>query len=95
MKIKTKSGFVCDVDETKVKDWRFAKNLAKCDAEPTMVQGMTFVVPFLLGEDGENALMEHVKEKDGTIPTPKMIAEFKEILDLIGAEAKKSESSQV
>jgi hypothetical protein len=55
---------------------------------------MTTCLPFLLGEDGENALMEHVKEKDGSIPAEKMINEFREILDLLGAKVKKLASSQ-
>lgn len=94
MKIQTKSGFVCNIDEKKVKDWRFAKALAKCDVEATAIQGMSMAVTFLLGDSGEAALMEHVKEKSGTIPTEKVISEFKEILDLAGAEIKKSQSSQ-
>jgi hypothetical protein len=38
--------------------------------------------------------MEYVTEKDGSIPTEKMISEFREILELLGAEVKKSASSQ-
>ena len=47
MKIQTKSGFVCEVDEAKVTDWRFCKALAKCDSgdESAMIQGVTYVVP--------------------------------------------------
>ena len=93
MKIQTKSGFVCNVDENKAKDWRFAKNLAKLDDTSTILQGMAFVVPFLLGDDGEKALMEHVKDKKGIYPTDRILSEFREIMDLLGAEAKKSESS--
>ena len=96
MKIKTKSGFATNVNEKKVKDWRFIKALAKCDSadESKQLEGTAFVVPFLFGEDGEEALMEHVKEKDGTIPTSRILEEFKEVLVLIGNEAKKSQSSQ-
>lgn len=94
MKIQTKSGFVCNIDEDKVKDWRFARALAKCDAETTAIQGMSMAVTFLLGDSGESALMDHVKEESGAIPTEKVISEFKEILELAGAEIKKSQSSQ-
>lgn len=92
-RIQTKSGFVCNVDENRARDWRFAKNLAKLDDTSTILQGMAFVVPFLLGEDGEKALMKHVQDKKGIYPTDKILAEFREIMDLLGAETKKSGSS--
>lgn len=96
MKIQTKSGFVCDVKEKKAKDWRFCKALADCDSksESKALQGLAFVVPWLLGEDGESKLMEHLADKDGIVPTDKVIAEFREVLFAIGAEVKKSQSSQ-
>lgn len=96
MKIQTKSGFVCNVNENKVKDWRFCKSLAKCDSgeESTVIQGLAFVVPFLLGDDNEEALIKHVSDKDGIASTDKILAEFKEILLKIGESAKKSQSSQ-
>lgn len=94
MKVKTKSGFVIEVDEKKAKDWRFAKNLAKWDDESTVIQGTSFCVPFLLGADGEKALMDHVMEKDGSIPSEKILSEFREILEQIGQSVKKSQSSQ-
>lgn len=93
MKIKTKSGFVCDVDENRGKDWRFTKALAKMENDETALVGVSFCVPFLLGEDGEKKLMEHVKEEDGSIPSDKMISEFREILVLLGEKVKKSASS--
>lgn len=96
MKIKTKSGFVCEVDAERAKDWRFCKALAKCDSEDesTMIQGITYVVPFLLGEKGEQKLMEHVKDENGHVPMEKVIQEFKNILTKMGEETKKLQSSQ-
>ena len=96
MKIKTKSGFVCEIDENRADDWDFCDYLLMCDSQATMVQGIKKAVPFLLGEKNENALKEHVKEKDGRVPASKIIAEFQEILDLIKQknETKKSSSSQ-
>ena len=96
MKIKTKSGFTCEVNEEKVKDWRFCKSLAKCDSgdESAMLQGITFVVPFLLGEDGEEALLKHITNKEGLAPTEKIIEEFKDIMNQLGEASKKSQSSQ-
>ena len=96
MKVQTKSGFVCEVDEAKVTDWRFCKALAKCDSgdESAMIQGVTYVVPYLLGDDGEEALINHVTDKNGIAPTEKIIEEFKEIMTCIGSNAKKSPPSQ-
>ena len=93
-KVKTKSGFVIDVDENRAKDWRFTRALARWENDETALVGLAECLPFLLGKDGENALMEHVKEKDGSIPADKMIEEFKEILEKLGEKVKKSESSQ-
>lgn len=96
MKVKTKSGFVCDVNAEKAKDWRFCKALAKCDSEDEsdIIKGITFVVPFLLGEKGESSLMDHVTNKDGIAPVTDIIKEFKEILEQIGEETKKLQPSQ-
>lgn len=95
MIVKTKSGFSCKVNEKKVHDWRFAKSLADCDSgdESRVIKGMTFVVPFLLGEDGEKKLSEHVADKDGIISSESIMKEFREILIYIGQnnnDAKKS-----
>ena len=94
IKVKTKSGFVIDVDENRAKDWRFTKALAKWESDETALVGLSFCLSFLLGDEGEASLMEYVTEKDGSIPTEKMISEFREILELLGEEVKKSASSQ-
>lgn len=96
MDVKTKSGFKCKVKENKLKDWRFAKALAKCDSgdESKVLEGLTFVVPFLLGEEGEAALISHVEDVDGIASTEDVIKEVKEIIALVSNEIKKSQSSQ-
>lgn len=94
MKIKTKSGFVIDIDVKRAKDWRFTKLLSKWSKDENGFEAMTDAITFLLGEDGENALMEHVKDDDGMIPAEKIISEFKEIMTLMGEKVKKSGHSQ-
>ena len=94
VKVKTKSGFVIDIDENRAKDWRFTRALAKWEKDETALIGLADALPFLLGEDGEKALMEHVKEKDGSYPAEKMIDEFRDILESLGEVIKKSASSQ-
>lgn len=96
MKIHTKSGFVCEVDEDKANDWRFVKALADCDSgdESRVLKGMAFAVPFILGEDGERKLMDYVTNEKGLIGSDKIMKEFREVLSLIGEKQKKSSSSQ-
>ena len=94
VKIKTKSGFVIEIDEKKGADWRFTKALAQWENDETVLQGLSFCVPFLLGDAGEKALMEHVKQDDGSIPAEMVINEFREILNLLGDKVKKLASSQ-
>lgn len=96
MEIHTMSGFVCKVNENKAKDWRYVKALAEWDSgdESRALKGVTAAIPLLLGNDGEQKLMEHVTDKDGIVDTEAMISEFKEIVLLMGEEVKKSRSSQ-
>lgn len=94
MKVKTSSGFKYEINENKLKDWDFAKAIAKCDSgdESKIIEGMTFVVPFMLGDDGEKALMDHVRDKEGIAATTDILREIKEIIKLVGEEVKKSAS---
>lgn len=96
VEIQTKSGFVWNVDEKRVTDWDFAKALAESESEDvgTQVKAIAFLVPYLLGKDGEAALADHVKDENGVKPTLKVISEFREILNLLGEKSKKSASSQ-
>lgn len=96
MKIKTKSGFSCEVNPNKIKDWRFIKALAKCDSKDESVQleGITFVIPFLFGDEGEAKLIKHLEDDNGIASTDKMIATFREVVTMLGKEVKKSQSSQ-
>lgn len=94
MKIKTKSGFEWNVNEKKISDWRYVKAAARINSgnEAAILEGITFCIPFILGEDGEKALIDHVEENE-MVDTEKMIAEFLEITQLIGEKTKKSKSS--
>ena len=62
MKIKTKSGFVCEIDENRADDWDFCDYLLMCDSQATMVQGIKKAVPFLLGEKKEIILLFPLKD---------------------------------
>lgn len=90
MKIKTKNGFEWNVNEKKAQDWRFVKYLAMCDSgdESDMLKGITNAVPFLLGEKGEKALIEHITDDDGIASTEAMMNEFKDIITALGNASK-------
>lgn len=94
MKIKTKSGFECNIDERRLKDWRYVKAAAKINSgnEAAILEGITIAIPFLLGEDGEKALMAHIEDQ-GAFDSDKMILEFLEVTKAAGEKIKKSQSS--
>ena len=90
VKIQTTSGFVCNVDERKAKSWEFLEALVDCESkdESTALRGMKNIVPLLLGQDGLDRLKKHT-EKDGYSDIEDMMAEFKEIIEQVGAKTKK------
>lgn len=96
MKIKTKSGFVCDVDEKKAADWEFVDALCDCESDDATARVIASrnCIKMLLGDKGAADLAEHVKDSHGVRSIGKMLAEFREIMTLIGEKQKKSTSSQ-
>lgn len=92
MKIKTKSGFVWDVDEKKAADWDFVDALCDCESEnaTTRVVASRNCIKMLLGTDGASALAEHVKDENGVRNIGHMLIEFREIMSQIGEKQKKS-----
>ena len=90
VKVQTTSGFVCNVDERKAKDWNFLEALVDCENENETValRGITKVVPLLLGTNEFERLKKHV-EKDGIADVEIVMSEFKEILEQIGEKTKK------
>lgn len=75
--IVTESGFECEVNEAILQDWRFTKAIAKADSkdESKQLQGYVEIVELLLGEAGEERIMEHVRTKDGIVPIKAVNAE--------------------
>lgn len=96
MKITTKSKFNIDINPDKAKDWRFIKALAMMDSDDDSekLRGCTTAVPFLLGKDGERALEKHLSDETGVVSSEAVLAEFIEIVNLLGDKVKKLSSSQ-
>lgn len=92
MKVTTKDNFTIDVNKDRAKDWRFAKALAMMDSEDDSekLKGAAIAVPFLLGKDGEEALMKHLTDKEGLVSSASVLSAFTEIITLLGEEEKKS-----
>lgn len=97
MKVKTKSGFTCNVNENKLKDWRYVRAAAKAakstDEAETLAE-VCFMINFLLGDADEERLINHVADKEGVADSVLIQSEFEEITRLMGEEIKKSTSSQ-
>lgn len=95
----TESGFEFEVDDRCLSDWKFMKAIAKSDSKDQVeqLQGAVTMVNMLLGEEGEEKLIEFVaKDNDGYAPSDKVSAIVKEIfteVKKINEEAKKSSPS--
>lgn len=84
MNITTKSGFKCKVDPERLRSWDFIKSLVKTEkGGADSVIGITEAVTLLLGEEGEQALCNHLKGDKNYADSADVIAEFKEIMALV------------
>lgn len=93
VKVKTNSGFECEIDTRIVKDWKFVKAIQKTTSDDPQVQmaGSYEVVHLFLGDSNENALIKHIESlNDGYCPMDVMDQEVKEMLESI-----KNEDSEV
>lgn len=80
---KTKSGFEFSISEHIVDDWRVAKAIAKSQSkkEAEQISGAVEVVGLVLG-DQEEALCDHIKREDGTVPINALMDEISEIMTI-------------
>ncbi len=90
MNIQTKSGFECQVRPETLSDFRFLRQLRDMKgSDPTQnIVGMVDMAEMVLGEDGVERLLEHVKTEEGFAPAEKVAAEVGEIISIM-AEASK------
>lgn len=83
IKIKTSSGFECEINSNKKNDWRLLKAISKCEHSETALEGGIELEAALLGPDGSDALEKHLEEQDGYVDISKLFDELREILDQI------------
>lgn len=94
--ITTKSGFTCKVDPEKLDDWEFMKAIVKTEngTDAEKLSSMMYIANYLLGDNGEKRLADHLRNEKGVTPTSAMTNEIIEIFLLIKANTKKSQPSQ-
>ena len=80
--VTTSSGFECDVNPKITKDYRFIKLLRKLmgDDQEEQFKSLVDVISFLLGEDGEERITQHVMDEDGIADIELINKEVTEIL---------------
>ena len=76
MKGKTKSGFEYDVAEERINNYELLEVIGEVDENPLVLPR---VIDLLLGEEQKKKLKDHVRAKDGLVPTDKISEEITEI----------------
>ncbi len=87
MKITTKTGFQCEVNEKMLNDYRFVKAIAKTKSKDPLISASALfdLVDLLIGDDTE--LIEHCTV-DGIADTGKISEEITDIIEQIGKDSK-------
>lgn len=86
MKITTKSGFKCEINENRVKDWRFISKNAKLSklSEVNEIEAINMVnelLVFVLGESGTEKLFAHIEKQKEIVEAQDVISEYSEIVN--------------
>ena len=87
MKVTTKTGFQCEVNEKILNDYRFVKAIAKTKSKDPLISASALfdLVDLLIGDDTE--LIEHCTV-DGIADTGKVSEEITDIIEQIGKDSK-------
>ena len=82
MKVKTATGFECEIDANTMNDMEVLDLVVRIDEGDALAYS-----PFLtklLGKENKARLYDHVREEDGRVPIEKVAAEVGEILEQAG-----------
>ena len=96
VKGKLKNGFDFKTDERVLGDWRFVKLIADTEKGDmaTKVVSTAKLVEMVLGEEGENNLVEYIANKnDGFVPQEEMYTAVIEIIETMKEKIEKSKKS--
>ena len=86
----TESGFEFEIDEEDLDDMRFIELMAQAQTD---VLKLPEVIVRMLGEEGKEALYNHVQNEKGRVRTGDIDKLIGEIMTLAGEDTKNSESS--
>lgn len=76
IKGKTKSGFEFEINEEKLNDYRFLKEVARVEDNPLR---FPFLLEKMLSEEQEEELMNHLEDDEGRVDPQKVMEEVKDI----------------
>lgn len=77
-KKKTSTGFVYSINENALNNFELLDLFAGVDENPLLLPK---VIEILLGKEGKEALYDHVRLEDGTVPADKISNELMEIIN--------------
>lgn len=83
-KKKTSTGFSYEIDEKALNNFELLDMLGDLEENPLLLPK---IIKLILGEEQKKALYDHVRDKDGTVPTDRIEEELTEIF-LSGQEIK-------
>ena len=99
MEITTSKGFKCNINENRLKDWRYVKasakmaKAAKADDEIELIDLLDYLITFLMGEENKNAFLESLAGDEGVCESHVVVEEFQKITNALSEQLKKSTSS--
>lgn len=94
IKIKTKSGFSCEVDGNALKSRQFTRIMASASSKDSKerLRADVQLSDFILGDD-EQRLCEHVMDEDGFVSQEKFEEELIEIMNIMIEKVKGAKKS--
>jgi len=97
---KLSNGFKVELDENKIKTYKFTKLIGKSASkdDKERLYANSCILEYLIGENGEQALLDHIEKQVGHEPTEQEVTSLViEIINLMkqeDEETKKSASSE-
>lgn len=85
-KIKTQSGFTCEIDENALDDAELLEDL--CALDEGAVYRFPSVIRKLLGEENKKRLYEHLRGEDGRVHTSALSTELQDIFSSLNSKKK-------
>lgn len=77
IKGKTNSGFEYEIDDGTLNNYELIEILAEIEEQPLLLPKL---IKMILGEKQKNALMEHIRDANGTVPVNLVNDELTQII---------------